>query len=181
MFQLTEESPIQVEESTTEGATGGEHLAESNEDVGENTQTFVIGAVEHDKSNLMDQNRKIAEMINDTRISSDETYVVRPSTDFADENDPFYLEMHFPDLFPFGKAGFREFRKPPISKKALMRYYLNLSTRQFQKPDFLFPVHNLLVRQEIANEVFFRARLPSKHYTAMESTYLKVKRFRKFR
>ena len=112
----------------------------------------------------MDQNRKIAEMINDTRISSDAIYVVRPSTDFADENDPFYLERHFPDLFPFGKAGFREFRKPPISKKALMRYYLNLSTRQFQKPDFLFPVHNLLVRQEIANEVFFRARLPSKHY-----------------
>jgi hypothetical protein len=46
-----------------------------------------------------------------TSTDDENTFVVRPSTTFASDSDPEYLEKHFPDLFPFGRGGFGETRK----------------------------------------------------------------------
>ena len=63
------------------------------------------------------------------------TYVVRPEKDFASDSNPDYLELHYPDLFPFGRGGFGEQRKNQISRQALVKHLLNLSTRQFHQVD----------------------------------------------
>nr|CAH0112404.1 unnamed protein product [Daphnia galeata] len=75
---------------------------------------------------------------------------------------PDYLETRYPDLFPFGRAGFDEKRKIKISKKALIAYYTNLSTRQFQKPDFILPVYDMIARNSSYNMAIVRANLPSR-------------------
>ncbi|EFX74026.1 hypothetical protein DAPPUDRAFT_252437 [Daphnia pulex] len=67
---------------------------------------------------------------------STNTLVVRPAQQFVSDSDLDYLETHYPDLIPFGRSGFSEERKIPISKKTLIAYFTNLSTRKFQQPDF---------------------------------------------
>lgn len=89
------------------------------------------------------------------------TYVVRPAVDFASDSDPNYLELHYPDLFSHGRAGFGEFRKTRISRKALFKHLLNLSTRQFQEVDFVFPVYDMTVNEDMRKISFVRSILAS--------------------
>ena len=56
---------------------------------------------------------------NTSFLASSNTFVVRPAQQFVSDSDPDYLETRYPDLFPFGRAGFSEERKIPISKKTL--------------------------------------------------------------
>ena len=77
------------------------------------------------------------------------TYVVRPEKDFASDSNPDYLELHYPDLFPFGRGGFGEQRKNQISRQALVKHLLNLSTRQFQQVDFVLPIYDMVTRQQV--------------------------------
>jgi hypothetical protein len=90
-----------------------------------------------------------------------QTFVVRSAEDFVSDSDPNYLEIRNPDLFPFGRGGFGETRKIPISKKRLIAYYANLTTRQFQKIDFVLPLYDYIVRTISYNKAMVRARLPS--------------------
>lgn len=90
------------------------------------------------------------------------TYVVRPQMEFADESDPSYLEWRYPDLFPFGRGGFGERRKKQISRKALVKHLLNLSTRQFQRVDFVLPVYDMLTRIDVSRLAYVRSILPSR-------------------
>ena len=99
---------------------------------------------------------------NVTSMDGGNTYILRPSTTFASDSDPDYLEKHYPDLFPFGRGGFGEMRKKRISRKAYLAYLLNLSTRQFQHVDFLLPLYDMITRQEIATVSFVRSKLPSR-------------------
>lgn len=98
-------------------------------------------------------------------LSTSNTYVVRPGQDFVSDSDENYLEVRYPDLFPFGRAGFGEKRRIPISKKALIAYLVNLSSRQFQKTDFSLPVYDLIARTGSSNMAVIRAKLPSRSST----------------
>ena len=91
-----------------------------------------------------------------------QTFVVRSAEDFVSDSDPNYLELRYPDLLPFGRGGFGETRKIPISKKRLVAYYANLSTRQFQKIDFVLPLYDYIVRTLSYNKAMVRAKLPSR-------------------
>ncbi len=94
------------------------------------------------------------------------TYVVRPQIGFASESDPNYLEWRYPDLFPFGRGGFGELRQKHISRKALVKHFLNRvrvrSTRQFQRVDFVLPVYDMLTRIDMSRLAFVRSILPSR-------------------
>lgn len=90
------------------------------------------------------------------------TYCVHPEKKFVSESDPGYLELHFPDKFPFGRGGPKEPRKVKISLEVLFSHWLNLSDRQFQSSDFLFPVSDLLDRKYIATGCFVIGRVPSR-------------------
>ena len=83
--------------------------------------------------------------------------------DFVSDTDDKYLELHYPDLFPFGRGGFNEKRKIPISRSALLRHLLNLSTRQFQEVDFLLPLYDMKTRRDVAKMSFVRSILPSRN------------------
>ena len=101
------------------------------------------------------QNQELLNQLDSTATTSfqpsSNTFVVRPAQKFVSDSDPDYLETRYPDLFPFGRAGFDEKRKIKISKKALIAYYTNLSTRQFQKPDFILPVYDMIARNSSYN------------------------------
>jgi len=112
------------------------------------------------------QNQELLNQLDSTATTSfqpsSNTFVVRPAQKFVSDSDPDYLETRYPDLFPFGRAGFDEKRKIKISKKALIAYYTNLSTRQFQKPDFILPVYDMIARNSSYNMALVRANLPSR-------------------
>lgn len=94
--------------------------------------------------------------------TSSNTFVVRPSLDFGSDTDEKYLELHYPDLFPFGRGGFNEIRKIRISRSSLLRHLLNLSTRQFQEADFLLPLYDMKTRSDVGKMAFVRSILPSR-------------------
>ncbi|KZS05303.1 Uncharacterized protein APZ42_031547 [Daphnia magna] len=81
--------------------------------------------------------------------------------EFVSDSMPKYLETLYPDLFPFGHGGFDENRKVWVSNKALVAYYANLSTRQFQQ-DFALPVYDYIARRASSNMARIRAYLPSR-------------------
>ena len=85
---------------------------------------------------------------------------------FGDDSDEKYLELHHPDLFPFGRGGFNEQRKKRIfqfgSQSALLHHLLNLNTRQFQKVDFLLPLYGRKTRSDVAKKAFVQSIPPSK-------------------
>lgn len=103
---------------------------------------------------------------------SSNTYVVRPNQEFVSDSDPKYLETHYPDLFPFARGGFGEERKVRISKKALIAHYANLSTRQYQKIDFVLPVYDMIARMNATNMAVVRAKLPSRFLDA-DGTFMR--------
>lgn len=51
--------------SLSEVSTGGEHLKQSNEDVGESTMTFSIGSLVQREWLQVDQNREIVDALHD--------------------------------------------------------------------------------------------------------------------
>ena len=109
-------------------------------------------------SDLTEDNpyKAVAEVLGDVPVpctdvsdGSKNTYIVRSSSEFQAENDPCYLEKCYPDLLPFGRGGYGEERRIPISRQVLLRYMLNLSTRQFQHVDFLFPNYDIVCRKNV--------------------------------
>lgn len=113
--------------------------------------TGTVGAPDSKEDNVYSQSAEVLCEDNLTTAVSEcshsNTFVIRPSTTFANDSDSRFLEIRYPDLFPFGRGGFGEPRKIPISRKTLLRYMLNLSTRQFQQADFLLPVYDVVTRQ----------------------------------
>jgi hypothetical protein len=131
---------------TKTSVSGGDSLLRSAEEERESLMiSCTITVREKDDEN---QNRNLANHLPTTANASFQpstnTFVVRPAQQFVSDSDPNYLETRYPDLFPFGRAGFNEKRKIPISNKTLIAYYTNLSTRQFQKPDFVLPVYDMI-------------------------------------
>ncbi|EFX68957.1 hypothetical protein DAPPUDRAFT_259323 [Daphnia pulex] len=153
---------------TKTSVSGGDSLLRSAEEERESLMiSCTITVREKDDEN---QNRTLANHLPPTANASFQpttnTFVVRPAQQFVSDSDPNYLETRYPDLFPFGRAGFNEQRKIPISKKTLIAYYTNLSTRQFQKPDFVLPVYDMIARNSSYNMALVRANLPSREINA---------------
>lgn len=133
------------------------------------SSTVTVGSNRKSDKNALS---KVSEMLCGSNCSSSEetvlrnsqcrTYCIRPEQKFISESDPHYLELHFPDKFPFGRGGPNEIRKVPISLDVYVSHLLNLSGRQFQSPDFLFPVSDLIDRKHVATQCFVIGRVPSK-------------------
>ena len=123
-----------------------------------------------------DENERLVRLLPTAGIpepsASYNIFVVRPSQDFVSDSDRNALETHYPDLFPFGRAGFGEQRKIRISNKALVAYYINLAIRQFRKTDFALPVYELVARAASSNMAVNRANLPS-HPVSMQGNITK--------
>lgn len=105
-----------------------------------------------------------------SNLNLSNTYVIRPKTDFGSERDENYLEKHYPDLFPFGRGGFGERRRKQISRSSLLNHLLNLSTRQFQQPDFLLPLYDMKTRIDVAKLAFVRSILPPRELNQHQIT-----------
>jgi hypothetical protein len=153
---------------TKTSVSGGDSLLRSAEEERESLMiSCTITVREKDDEN---QNRNLANHLPTTANASFQpstnTFVVRPAQQFVSDSDPNYLETRYPDLFPFGRAGFNEKRKIPISNKTLIAYYTNLSTRQFKKPDFVLPVYDMIARNSSYNMALIRANLPSREINA---------------
>ena len=144
--------------------SGGDSLLRSTEE--EMDSIMISCTVTIREKDSPNQNQELLNQLDSTATTSfqpsSNTFVVRPAQKFVSDSDPDYLETRYPDLFPFGRAGFDEKRKIKISKKALIAYYTNLSTRQFQKPDFILPVYDMIARNSSYNMALVRANLPSR-------------------
>ncbi|KZS10445.1 Uncharacterized protein APZ42_025093 [Daphnia magna] len=66
----------------------------------------------------------------DTKL---EIYVVRPDNSFVSGSNPNYLEIHFPDLLPFGR-----------------------------EVDFVLPMYDMVTRQQVSTNGFVRSKIPSR-------------------
>ncbi len=162
-----EDSDAEVGDEENETGDGGSCLDNSYEETADAvllSSTATIGSTEFTEKNPY---KEVAEVLrNDPVIqvadNNENTYIVRSSSEFAGEDDPCYLEKCYPDLFPFGRGGYGECRKIPISKQALVRYLLNLSTRQFQHVDFVFPTYDMLTRKCMFNKAMASTKLPSR-------------------
>jgi hypothetical protein len=92
----------------------------------------------------------------------DPTYVCRASKVFVSDSDKDYAQTRYPDLFPYGRGGFDEPRDIPLSRKTLLALWTNLGSRQFQKVDFVLPATDTVLRTDVTQKIFLRARLPSR-------------------
>ena len=176
MFIMTdkdnEETDTELDESSQEDTeekehtSGGTSLLRNNKEVEEiviTAATVTIGGDSPGESNV---HGKVVEALSGNKVLSpsdtnSEIYVVRPENTFVSDSNPNYIEIHFPDLLPFGRGGTGETRRIKISRKALLAYMLNLSTRQFQEVDFVLPMYDMVTRQQVSTIGFVRSKIPS--------------------
>lgn len=162
-----------VSEEVIDG-TGGPSLLRSNEELETavfTSATVTIGATDVKEQNVHERVLEVLKGINNiTPPISSSTYAVRPRQEFESDSSVYHLEKRYPDLFPAGRAGFDEERTVPMSKDSVLRRLLNLSTRQFQKPDFILPCCDLVTKNAMKRQAFVRAKLPSRRLNADGST-----------
>ena len=178
MFTMTSSEDIEPEintseeEVTVETHTGGTSLLRTTKELLEvvvTSATVTIGSeTPSEASNVHEQ---VVEALSGSKVfSPNETnadiYVIRPETKFINDSDSNYFEIHYPDLFPFGRGGSNEKRRIKISRKALLAYMVNLSTRQFQEVDFVLPVYDMVTRQQVSTMGFVRSQIPSRKTNA---------------
>ncbi|KAI9560449.1 hypothetical protein GHT06_014468 [Daphnia sinensis] len=177
MFTMTsidnEEAKPEVDGSSHEDAeekeysSGGSSLLRTNKEVEEVVVTAATVTIGEDTPAESNIHGKVVEALSGNKIlspsdTSSDIYVVRPDNSFVSDSNPNYLEIHFPDLLPFGRGGTGETRRVKISRKALLAYMLNLSTRQFQEVDFVLPLYDMVTRQQVSTIGFVRSKIPSR-------------------
>ena len=111
--------------TNNESELGGPSLFRCNEDYINSIPLNATVTVGEDLDSDLNRNEQVIQALSQDKTEiwkqqKSDTYVVRPKKDFADDLDPLYLEKHYPDLLPFGRGGFGEFRSIPISRKALI-------------------------------------------------------------
>ncbi|KAK4024020.1 hypothetical protein OUZ56_009411 [Daphnia magna] len=165
-----------------EHSSGGSSLLRPNKEVEEiviTAATVTIGGDTPSESNV---HGKVVEAWSGNKILSpsdtkSEIYVVRPDNSFVSHSNPNYLEIHFPDLLAFGRGGTGETRRIKISRKALLAYMLNLSTRQFQEVDFVLPMYDMITRQQVSTISFVHSKIPSRRRGADGTLSTKAEAF----
>jgi hypothetical protein len=126
MFIMTdkdnEETDAELDESShdnteeKEHTSGGTSLLRNNKEVEEiviTAATVTIGGDSPGESNV---HGKVVEALSGNKVLSpsdtnSEIYVVRPENTFVSDSNPNYIEIHFPDLLPFGRGGTGETRR----------------------------------------------------------------------
>jgi hypothetical protein len=167
LHKLPDDNTEKEKHSNTKTASsGGDSLLRSAEEERENLMISCTVTVREKEDQNGTQSDHSPPISNTSFQASSNTFVVRPAQQFVSDSDPDYLETRYPDLFPFGRAGFCEERKIHISKKNLIAYYTNLSTRQFQQPDFVLPIYDMISRNTCYNMALVRANLPSRQINA---------------
>ncbi|KZS21321.1 Uncharacterized protein APZ42_011228 [Daphnia magna] len=177
MFNMTdtdnEEAETELDGSSHEVAeekehsSGGSSLLRTNKEVEQIVITAATVTIGGDTSAESNVHVKVVEAWSGNKILSpsdtkSEIYVVRPDNSFVSDSSPNYLEIHFPDLLPFGRGGTGETRRIKISRKALLACMLNLSTRQFQEVDFVLPMYDMVTRQLVSTIGFVRSKIQSR-------------------
>ncbi len=109
---------------------GDSLLRSTNEEISSTMISCTITIKEKDNGEFVHE--EILDALPTQTSNKPQTFVVRSAEDFVSDSDPNYLKLGYPDLLPFGRGGFGETRKIPISKKRLVAYYANLSTRKFR-------------------------------------------------
>lgn len=73
---------------------------------------------------------------------------VRGKKDFANDSLDGWLERRFPTLFPHGRGAIVEpGRRKHMSFEHLVEHYMRTSTKQFQSPEFVLSVYDMIVRR----------------------------------
>ena len=176
--QNSDVTPLENQTPTT----GGSSLLRTNQEDEEiiiTAATVTIGGATREDANA---HERVVQALSSATVlapaeTSSQMHVVRPDTTFVSDSDTNYLEMHYPDLLPFGRGGFGEKRRIKISRKAILAYMLNLSTRQFQEVDFVLPMYDMVTRQEVSTIGFVRSRIPSRCRNADGSQSTKAEAF----
>lgn len=157
------EDDVEEDRRTTTGGSSLLRTHEETEEVVLTAATVTIGVHSTEESNV---HEKVVESLSGRKVitpsdTKSDVYVARPENTFISDSNPDYIEMHFPDLLPFGRGGTGEKRRIKISRKALLSYMLNLSTRQFQEVDFVLPMYDMVTRQQVSTMGFVRSKIPS--------------------
>ena len=156
------EEANEINETTT-GGTSLLRTTEEMENIIFTSATVTIGGETQQDPNV---HEKVVKALSANSVltpteTSSQMHVVRPDTTFVSDSDTNYLEIHYPDLLPFGRGGFAEKRRIKISRKAMLAYMLNLSTRQFQEVDFVLPMYDMVTSQQVSTIGFVRSKIPS--------------------
>ena len=85
-------------------------------------------------------------------------YTVRSSSKFSDMREPDWLELAFPQLFPFGRGGFGERRQVPVSRERMLQHYLMLSSRSFLGWEYALHAYSMLVQKQLSTRAYVQAR-----------------------
>ena len=85
--------------------------------------TVTIGGDSPGESNV---HGKVVEALSGNKVLSpsdtnSEIYVVRPENTFVSDSNPNYIEIHFPDLLPFGRGGTGETKKKSLLVRRMPR------------------------------------------------------------
>ena len=173
------ESGMETNNEDQDNCLGGPSLLRTNHESDEvvmTSATVTIGGTRHHDTNT---HEKVMQVLseNENIETKEKTFVVRPPKEFVSDLDPDFLEIHYPDLLPFGRGGFGEPRRTNISRAALLSYMLNLSTRQFQQVDFLLPMYDMVTRQQVAMLGLVRSKIPSRILNSNNSTTPRAEAF----
>lgn len=114
------------------------------------SSTVTIGSMEPTDTNVHEKIVYALSQNNNIDKSRDKTFIFRPPKEFVSDLDSDFLEIHLPDLLPFGRGGFGERRKKKISRAPLVAHVLNLSSRQFQQTDFVLLIYDMVTRLQVA-------------------------------
>jgi hypothetical protein len=93
-------------------------------------------------------------------IVSSSIMSIQHSSTIINSGDRNIFTQTFPDLFPFGRGGFNEERKAPISLQLWIRHLLRLSTGAFRKhPSFALLAFDILNRQQLQTAQSIRCNM----------------------
>ena len=111
------ESGMETNNEDQDNCLGGPSLLRTNHESDEvvmTSATVTIGGTRHHDTNT---HEKVMQVLseNENIETKEKTFVVRPPKEFVSDLDPDFLEIHYPDLLPFGRGGFGEPRRTNIS------------------------------------------------------------------
>ena len=83
-------------------------------------------------------------------------FIIRASTTPCQDWDPNFFVNSYPWKFPFGRGGFNEQRRVPISESELTAMYIRKSTGAFRGYDIILSLYNTNARKQAAKKTFLR-------------------------
>jgi hypothetical protein len=88
--------------------------------------------------------------------TSDSTMTSRPTTEYANDRNEFFLVDSFPLQFPYGKGGPKDERPTSITSVECYQYYLRVANRNFMRSDFILVLHSLYEKQKAMTSASIR-------------------------